>query len=132
MREDYITNIHAYWRHSQKAVSTNPAAGTLPPKSKPSKSSAAYGYHGYPSSQHHGAYDQSVNDLDDHQNYNDDVDDNNPRHKEKSRQSQNEWDHEYHKTTRHKGKKHADDDQWHESLEDYYDTEDYDYYDDPY
>ena len=116
-REDYITNIRAYWQHSQKAPSTSKVpntASSLPPaKSRQSKLSAA-------SSQPH-AHDQYGIDYDGYENDDeddkdddddDDDDDDKPRSKGKSRQAQNEWDDECHKDTRHKGKNHTADNQY--------------------
>ena len=128
-REDYITNIHAYWRQSQKAtLSTKKAASTatsLPPKIQQSKLSAVYSN---PSVQPHDGCDQYGNYFDYQNDDGDDNDDDeyeNPRYKGKNRQTQNQWDDECHKDKRRKGKNCADD-QWYDS-EDYYDYND-DYY----
>lgn len=128
-REDYITNIHAYWRHNQKVPSTSKApntASSLPPvKRRQSKLSAGYGDS---SSQPHEGTDQCGIDYDDYQNGDkEDGECSSPRYKDKNRQSQNEWDDECHKDIRRKGKNRTVDDQLY--AEDYwdYDDEDIDY-----
>ena len=120
-REDYIANIHAYWRHSQKLPSTIKApntASSLPPaKSRQSKPSTAYGNS---SSHPHGALDQYDNDYqNDDDNDKDDDEYSNPRSKGKNRQTQNEWDDEWHKDKRRNGKNHTPDDQYEIDYDDY-------------
>lgn len=126
--EDYITNIHAYWRHGQKSLSAKQpenAAASLPLKTPRSKSSAAHSHPSKSTSQPHGGHNQYL-DYGDYQSDDDDGggdnEDKNTRFKGKnSRKPQDQWYDECDKVPRHKGKNRKD-----QSYEDYEDCWDYD------
>ena len=134
--EDYMTNIHAYWKHSQKTqVAGRPESTSTSKQSKAQKSklsAAAHGSHHLCGSiaQPHDPSDQYVYDYDDYQNDYDNCDDGyeNPRFKGKNRRYENQWS-DHRKEARHKGKNREDYEMY---EEDYYDNYDYgdSYFDD--
>lgn len=121
--EDYITNIHAYWKHSQKERKPENAPAS---KSQQSKWSAAVQSNSSRSTapQPHDTYDQYL----DHQSSDDE--EKNPRHKG-NRESRDQWYGQQEKTSRRKKKnKGQPDDDWGDYYEDdnffnYYEDENF-------
>lgn len=122
--ENYITNIHAYWKYSQKEKTDN-AASSLPSKSQQSNLSATVHSKSikFTTLQPHDACDQY---LDRGDCRSDDDVEKNPRHKG-NRESQDQWYDRQAKSPRRKkkSKDQLDDVDW-----DYYEDDDFSNYDD--
>ena len=120
--EHYITNIHAYWKHSQKERQSENAAASLSHKSQQSKLSAAAhsDSSNFTTLQPHDAYNQYLDHVD-HRYDDDDRDDEerNPRYKG-NRESQDQWYDEQDKSPRQKNKNT-------DQLDDVYWDEDYNF-----